>query len=152
MGSIGVSTGDIRSSELGKALEGSKLLLGRDAKTIVVFPNNVDNKMTDRARGRYRGFAISMGNADTAQRDAFLTKLKGQANVSARNADAAYNRAVQDAKNSGMSAREQRIVGEMARTAVQRRAIQAMLDKDKSGKYGGIKLRNLTNADYKRLK
>ena len=148
MGSIGVSTGSLSPQQLGDMLEGS-LTNARRKTSIVVFPNADDKIMTDRARGRYRGFKIDMKGASAEEREAFLKRLRGKENTSHRNSEASARKAAEQARKNGWSEREQKIAAEMQRTATQRKAIQSLLDKNKK-KFKNIKLKSLTNADYKR--
>ena len=142
---VGVSGGKVTSATISSLSNLTRD--GRAASTIVVFPNSSNNANFRDARTKYRGFAISMGRASDATRQAFLNTLSGRANTFARNAEASVRKAERQAIAQGRSEREVAITREMTRTAVQRRAIQNLIDND--DRFKSIKLRDISRRDYR---
>ena len=150
MGSVGVgiSGGQVNSATI-SSLTNTLRRMPRNADTIVVFPNNSNNMNFRDARSKYRGFAINMTGVNTDTRAAFLRLLTGKANTMSRNAEASVRKAERQAIAQGRGERELAATRELARTAVQKRAIQSLIDNDE--RFRGIRLRNITRRDYRNL-
>ena len=146
MGSIGVNTGRITTTQLGKLLTGD---VARGYTGAVSDRGGVPDRLFIDNEGGRGGFTINMSGVSQSTRNAFLRALRGRAGTD--NPQSAYNRAYREqvALNANraypMPEATMRRIAEEARERVARNVVSGVISNN--SRFRGIRINNRINRN-----